>query len=75
MNISGLLDLLDEIPAFARLTEMLAGEEGANNLLPLDLVRGTRPPVVAQLYRRTAMSRRAPILLLTARVDAATLWF
>ncbi len=74
MNISGLLDLLDEIPAFARLTEMLAGEEGASDLLPLDLDRGTRPPVVAQLYRRMATPRRAPILLLTARVDAAAQW-
>ncbi len=74
MNVSGLLDLLDQIPAFEQLAGALSAEGGAAGLLPLDLVKGTRPPVVAQLYRRVAAPRPAPILLLTAKVDTANLW-
>jgi transcription-repair coupling factor (superfamily II helicase) len=74
MNVSGLLDLFDQIPAFAHLARALSDEGGAEGLLPLELVKGTRPPVVAQLYRRVAAPRPAPILLLTARVDSANLW-
>ncbi|HRO22942.1 MAG TPA: hypothetical protein PLR07_01420 [Promineifilum sp.] len=66
MNVSGLLDLLDQIPAFGQLSRALSSEGGAGDLLPLELVRGTRPPVVAQLYRRVATPRQAPIFLLTA---------
>jgi transcription-repair coupling factor (superfamily II helicase) len=73
MNVSGLLDLFDQIPAFGQLTAALGSDEGGP-LLPLDLPRGARAPVVAQLYRRLAMPARAPILLLTGRVDTATLW-
>ncbi len=73
MNVSGLLDLFDQIPAFGQLTAALGNDEGGP-LLPLDLPRGARAPVVAQLYRRLAMPARAPILLLTGRVDTATLW-
>ncbi|HRN69026.1 MAG TPA: transcription-repair coupling factor [Promineifilum sp.] len=74
MNVSGLLDLLDQIPAFGQLSRALSSEGGAGDLLPLELVRGTRPPVVAQLYRRVATPRQAPIFLLTAKVDSANLW-
>ena len=74
MNVSGLLDLLDQIPAFGQLTAALSAEGGAGDLLPLELVKGTRPPVVAQLYRRVAAQRQAPIFLLTAKVDSANLW-
>ena len=74
MNVSGLLDLFDQIPAFGHLTHALTNPDEAQALLPLELVKGTRPPVVAQLYRRVAVPRRAPILLLTARVDSATSW-
>ena len=73
MNVSGLLDLFDLIPAFDQLVNALEGDD-ARPLLPLELVKGTRPPVVAQLYRRMAVPRRAPVLLLTARVDSANLW-
>ena len=73
MNVSGLLDLFDQIPAFGQLMAALGNDEGGP-LLPLDLPRGARAPVVAQLYRRLAMPARAPILLLTGRVDTATLW-
>ena len=73
MNVSGLLDLFDQIPAFGQLTAALGSDEGSP-LLPLDLPRGARAPVVAQIYRRLAMPARAPILLLTGRVDTATLW-
>jgi transcription-repair coupling factor (superfamily II helicase) len=74
MNVSGLLDLLDQIPAFGQLARALTAEDEPRSLLPLELAKGTRAPVVAQLYRRVAIPRRAPILLLTARVDTATLW-
>ena len=74
MNVSGLLDLLDQIPAFGQLTAALSAEGGAGDLLPLELVKGTRPPVVAHLYRRVAAQRQAPIFLLTAKVDSANLW-
>jgi transcription-repair coupling factor (superfamily II helicase) len=74
MNISGLLDLFDQIPAFGQLTRVLSAEGESRSLLPLELTKGTRAPAVAQLYRRVAAPRRAPIVLLTARVDAATLW-
>lgn len=73
MNVSGLLDLFDQIPAFGQLARALA-DGGAEGLLPLELVKGTRPPVVAQLYRRVAAPRPAPVFLLTARVDSANLW-
>ncbi|WP_374685781.1 transcription-repair coupling factor [Promineifilum sp.] len=73
MNVSGLLDLFDQIPAFDQLARALSDEKG-RALLPLDLPKGTRAPVVAQLYRRVAAPARAPILLLTGRVDTATLW-
>ncbi|HNS40863.1 MAG TPA: hypothetical protein PKJ56_11540, partial [Promineifilum sp.] len=74
MNISGLLDLFDRIPAFEQLVNILTEEGGARGVLPLELDKGTRPPVAAQLYRRVAMPRHAPILLLSAHVDTATLW-
>lgn len=74
MNLSGLLDLLDQIPAFEQLANILAGGGGADGLLPLELDKGTRAPVVAQLYRRVALSQQAPILFLAARVETATLW-
>ncbi len=73
MNVSGLLDLFDQIPAFGELARALAARE-TGALLPLDLPKGTRAPVVAQLYRRMAAPARAPIILLTGRVETATLW-
>ena len=73
MNVSGLLDLFDQIPAFTQLVGALSDAE-AQPLLPLDLPRGARAPVVAQLYRRLSAPARAPILLLCGRVDTATLW-
>ncbi len=73
MNVSGLLDLFDRISAFDQLVNALEGSD-ARPLLPLELVKGTRPPVVAQIYRRMAVPRRTPVLLLTARVDSANLW-
>ncbi len=73
MNVSGLLDLFDQIPAFTQLVGALSDAE-AQPLLPLDLPRGARAPVVAQLYRRLSAPAGAPILLLCGRVDTATLW-
>ncbi len=73
MNVSGLLDLFDQIPAFAQLVGALGDAEG-QPLLPLDLPRGARAPVVAQIHRQLSAPARAPILLLCGRVDTATLW-
>jgi transcription-repair coupling factor (superfamily II helicase) len=73
MNVSGLLRLLDQIPAFDQLVRALTADDPPA-LLPLELDKGTRPPIVAHLYGRMAAPRRAPVLLLTGRVDAATLW-
>jgi transcription-repair coupling factor (superfamily II helicase) len=67
MNISGLLDLLDHLPAFADLQARLAAGEG---VAPLLLPRGARAPVAARLFQR----RQAPIVLLTGRVDTAVAW-
>ena len=74
MNISGLLELLDQVPAFEELVRQLTAEERSSRLLPLELARGSRAPVVANLYRAISQPRRSPIVLLTARVDAATMW-
>ena len=74
MNISGLLELLDQVPAFEELVRLLTAEEPSSRLLPLELARGSRAPVVANLYRAISQPRRSPIVLLTARVDAATMW-
>ncbi len=75
MNISGLLQLFDELPPFQTLQQRLAQPEtAAAPLLPLELSRGLRAPVVAQLYRTVAAPRSAPLILITGRVDAVSPW-
>lgn len=67
MNVSGLLDLLDKLPAQKRLLGRLQQDKRPE---PLGLLRGSRHPVLASLTRHT----RRPILLLTGRVDAVPVW-
>jgi transcription-repair coupling factor (superfamily II helicase) len=74
MNASGLLDLFDQLPAYDQFLRLLRDTEHSSDLPPLDLPRGARAPIVAQLYREEALSRNAPIIFLTGRVDAATNW-
>ncbi len=75
MNIAGLLPLFDQIPAFDALLRRFAGDPAAQPpLLPLELTAGARPPLVAEIYRRVALARKAPLILITARVDAVTDW-
>ena len=64
MNLSGLLDLLDEVPAYLALRKALASGGATGDLA---LMRAARPFVVAALAR--ALKR--PVLIVTARVDRA----
>ncbi|MCZ7543088.1 MAG: DEAD/DEAH box helicase [Anaerolineae bacterium] len=64
MNLSGLLDLLHEIPAYAALREALAAGGAAGDLA---LMRAARPYLVAALARDLARL----VLVVTARVDRA----
>ena len=67
MNISGLLELLDGLPAFE---QVLAAVQTKERQKPLLLPKSARAAVVAQLYRRSGV----PVVLLTGRVDTATAW-
>lgn len=69
MNLVGILDVFDQLPAFGQLVQALTDEtEGA--LPPLGLPRSARSAVLAKLFRL----RQVPVILLTGRVDAATNW-
>ena len=67
MSVPGLLTLFDEIPAYGRLAAALARKEAA---APQFLPTGARAPVAARLDQ----DQRAPVLLLTGRVDKAVAW-
>jgi transcription-repair coupling factor (superfamily II helicase) len=64
MNLSGLLDLLNQTPAYTALCDALAAGEGGGDL---GLLRSARPFVIATLARDLAR----PVLVVTARVDHA----
>lgn len=74
MSIAPLLELFDDLPPFEELIGRMDSQTDEGILLPLELTRGTRAPVVAQLYRRSAALHRRPLILLTARIDAVTHW-
>jgi transcription-repair coupling factor (superfamily II helicase) len=74
MSIAPLLELFDGLPPFEQLVERTGGQAVEGILLPLELAGGTRPPVVAQMARRVATPQHAPLILLTARIDAVTHW-
>ncbi|MCI0398289.1 MAG: transcription-repair coupling factor, partial [Chloroflexi bacterium] len=67
MNISGLLDIFDQLPAYQAFQAAVTGD---SSLPPLGLPRSARPPLLARLF---ADSRRT-ILFVTSRVDAVPLW-
>ena len=64
MNLSGLLDLLDQLPAYAALRAALASGGAPDSLA---LMRAARPFVVAALAR----DLKRPVLVIIARVDRA----
>ncbi len=81
MSVSGILDVLSQLPEYESLRSALAGETAvaagktavptvAAAVPPLMLPPGARPAVLANLYRQTGR----PILLITGRVDGASSW-
>jgi transcription-repair coupling factor (superfamily II helicase) len=67
MNLSGILNLLDKLPAHR---ELLAHLSDGVALPPLFLPKSARPPHLAHLF----LQLKRPILLLTGRVDAVSAW-
>ncbi|PID85660.1 MAG: transcription-repair coupling factor [Chloroflexi bacterium] len=75
MDLSGILNVFDELPAYAELVAAVNGDTPAvgsaeTAVTPLLLPAGARAPILAKLFR----SRQVPVLLLTGRVDAASRW-
>jgi transcription-repair coupling factor (superfamily II helicase) len=67
MDLSGILNIFDELPAYSELVKALEGETAVS---PLLLPSSARAPILAKLFR----TRQTPILLLTGRVDVASRW-
>ncbi|NJN55772.1 MAG: hypothetical protein HC804_14120, partial [Anaerolineae bacterium] len=67
MSVSGILEIYDQLPAFAELVNTLNEQQPAPALL---LPQGARPSVLAKLY----LERKVPIVLLTGRVESAAAW-
>ncbi|MEW5988995.1 MAG: transcription-repair coupling factor, partial [Chloroflexota bacterium] len=67
MNLSVLLALFDELPAYR---QVAADLEARRETPPLGLAASARPPLVAKL----AQVRPVPTLLITGRVDNAANW-
>lgn len=67
MNASGILNIFDQLPAWAELRRELDKQQPVP---PLLLPRSARAPVLAKLFQE----RRIPIVLLTGRVDTAVSW-
>ncbi|MGD8904199.1 MAG: hypothetical protein PVI67_11590, partial [Anaerolineae bacterium] len=75
MNLTGLLPLLQETPAYRTLIDRLAQQEagtspGANSEDVLGIIRPARPFLVSALYRQLGR----PIVLLTARAERVGYW-
>jgi transcription-repair coupling factor (superfamily II helicase) len=69
MDLSGILQVFDDLPAFAAVNAAL-DKGGETAVAPLLLSPAARPPVLAKLFR----ARQVPVLLLTGKVDAAARW-
>ena len=67
MNLSSLLALVKEIPAYRALINALADSEPQLPEQPLELLSAARPTVLAALHAHT----RRPILVVVARADRA----
>ncbi|MFN2185489.1 MAG: hypothetical protein ACK2UU_15985, partial [Anaerolineae bacterium] len=75
MNLTGLLPLLQETPAYQRLIELAEQQIdgttlGAGSENSLGVIQPARPFLVAALYRQL----RRPIVLLTARAERVGYW-
>jgi transcription-repair coupling factor (superfamily II helicase) len=67
MNLSGILEVLEQVEAYR---ELLARLEAGERTAPLGLGRGAQHAVLAKL----ALTCERPLLLLTGRVDAVPIW-
>ena len=67
MNISGILEIFDQLPTFSQL---LAEVDKEPPPPALDLPRSARPAVLTRLFD----SRRVPLILITGRVETAAAW-
>ena len=72
MNLSGLLPLLRQLPAFNQLLDVQLLDEGgsADNAQPLALLEAARPFVAAGL----AVHRKAPLVIVTTNAEQAQRW-
>ncbi len=75
MNLSGLLPLLQEVPAYRQLVEAiesgaLYGATGGEKVQGLGIITAARPYLVAALYRQL----KRPIILLTTRAERVSQW-
>ena len=67
MNLSGVLNLFEDLPAYNTLQNRLADEI---EVAPLKLPLSARAPLLAKLFA----SNQRTILLITSRVDSAPVW-
>ncbi len=67
MTVSGLLNIFNELPAFA---ELVAELDEKKSVPPLSLPMSARTAVLAQLYRQ----RKVPVVLITGKVESAAAW-
>jgi transcription-repair coupling factor (superfamily II helicase) len=75
MNLSGLLPLIEEVPAYQQLVDNLQ-QSSAGAMVDiarvqgLDVISSARPYLLTALYRRLGR----PVVLLTARAERVTYW-
>jgi hypothetical protein len=67
MNLTGLLNAFNELPAWKLFMEAVDNKEP---LPPLQLGRSARPAILAQLFRE----RCVPIVLISGRIDTIGQW-
>ena len=73
MNLSGLLPLIQDVPAYRHLVDAVEGRAPAETLNAergLGVIAAARPYLAAALYRQL----RRPIVLLTARAERVMQW-
>jgi transcription-repair coupling factor (superfamily II helicase) len=73
VNLSGLLPLIQDVPAYRHLVDAVEGRtptEALNGERGLGIIAAARPYLVAALYRQL----RRPIVLLTARAERVMQW-
>jgi transcription-repair coupling factor (superfamily II helicase) len=74
VNLSGLLSLLEGVPAYQQFVDTLREQAGAQDSVVrvqgLGLISPARPYLLAALYRQL----RRPVLLLTARAERVSYW-